>query len=536
MDELIQELERRLQADPSDMDALRRFIAELIRRGDLLRALVLLLANWARMGFASLEEALRAFPGMQRLFELYEELARLLGLKELGGAGGWEKARIRVLLKQIGRLVKFVPSAATLETIGAIGLPLLATALIWIGGLSLVASKLGTLGTRDPFTDLSEEPYEAILDAFMQHSRSRDDYRVVPTSAKLRNLAYEASYLLGLITSFLRRYPDDPRASYVRDVLRPIVQDYVTKYYYGEGPTSLVRPPTPKIPVTTPLPVPQSPPEHPHTVSPPATFEEELRLQYVKSEADSIRKQIKTVRAQIRKRKKELREAEPWRDETRKNLKEAIERSQQELEKLREKAQDLDVETDEELDEPLDPVGPAPLPPWPLGHDWSHPSRLYVDPKTGRQIWGGSKSPGEEWEPMDDPATGKPRYRWGWVPRIDPETLEPRWEPGWVPMDRLETSYLPLRSEPVFSLAVFSEEMKKAQRRGIDIFKIAQKHGINLFRPALQVEFDKSPARFTAVLNEALEEQAAQRGTTGWGNFLKSATKDKNLPKPAPQG
>jgi hypothetical protein len=372
VDEELQSLLREIQKDPSNFAAWVAYVVALIRLGRIAEAEAVLDQIVARFG-----------PGV---------------VAELEAATGME-----LLIIEFG---------TTLEVI-----------LLFGAGLALPASKWGKL-TLDDDAD-RDKWYALIIALYKRHIRERNGYREGNRTRSITELWADADYLWRLVQAFLRRYPDHESASLLRMIERA-AGGWVDEYWRQDDAWS--KPVSP--PASAPLPQPQpkpavpTPVEHPHTVERPMSYEDWLKEQ-AKADAQRKRERIARIRERIRELMRKRRDPAYNYEDVHKTIDRYIEELMEELQKLRDELTATGQDTGEEFDEPLDPLPPAPLPPWPLGHP-ARPYRLYVNPKTGEQDWFiDPPDRASGWEPASD-------YHWGWVPEVDPETGKIIWKPGWV--------------------------------------------------------------------------------------------------------
>ena len=374
MDEELQALYRAVQADPGDFAAWVALVRLLIRLGRTTEA------------EAVLDEMIRRF-GVD-------------AVAELAAASGLE--------------LIFIITGAVTEVV-----------ILFGAGLALPASRWGKL-TLDDDAD-RDKFFELIIELYKRHIRERNAYRNGDRSRSITQLWADADYLWRLVQAFLRRYPDHDSASLLRMIERA-AGGWVDEYWRQDDSWYMPEPPPARIPLPTPPPPSRCPPppaEHPHTVERPRSYEDWLKEQ-AKSEAQRKREHIARIRERIRELMRKRRDPAYDYEEVHKTIDRFIEELMKELEKLRQELKEAGEDTGEEFDEPLDPLPPAPLPPWPLGHP-VRPYRLYVNLKTGRLDWF-IDPPGSDsgWEPASE-------YHWGWVPEVDPDTGKIIWKPGWLP-------------------------------------------------------------------------------------------------------
>lgn len=434
---------------------LLKLIFALLRAGSFEEAFALIAENAALLeGDAALESAL---PGITRLLDLlrrigisessiewlqrhwkFREVAevrrRLIALRRALERLLQQNPGLRPLHEFLERLmqgprwfadkIKYAPETA----LGPIGIGLAEVLFIFAAGLLLPASKMGDL-TLDDDTD-RDKWLALITQLYRQHVKDRAEFREGTSKKTRTQLLEDADYLWKLVQAFLRRYPDSDQAAILRMIERA-AGGWVRQYLGWDEDTlqpapapqpSSVAPPAlpPQIPVT----------EHPHTVERPQTYEEWLAAQK-KADAQRIRDRIIEVRKRLRELKRKRQD--PNYEHVAGMLDEYIKQLIDELEKLRARLKEMGSDdTGEEFDEPYDPPPAAPLPPWPLGHNWQNPVRLYVNPKSGEQRWFSDPPPGGDWERMDG-TDGEPQFHWGWVPEVDPETGKIDWKAGWLP-------------------------------------------------------------------------------------------------------
>ena len=198
-------------------------------------------------------------------------------------------------------------------------------------------------------------------------------------------------------------------------------------------------------------------------------------------------------------------------------LRELIERLEKEREELGRFAEDLGGEGAGESSQP------PPLPPWPLGHHWARPWRLFVDPRTGEQRWSGK--PIEGWEEM----FGKdlqPRFRWGRRRKRDGSG----WEDGWIPIPPFTGVHWPSR-DPAdrwkFYARLYTEALRRAQARRVSVDPLVFYPGADWYDPKwslLSLDGPSLPGlvlRLQAALKEADLQEGARRGRIASGGTLR---------------
>jgi hypothetical protein len=377
MDSELEALFRRIAQDPSDFMAWVAYLSALIR-----------LRQW-NLAEDVLAEMLQRF-GMSRL----PEIQRLV--PETQGA----------VIVEYGAVV----AGAAIEVI-----------LLFGAGLALPASKMGKL-TLDDDAD-REKWYQLIVALYRRHVTERNAYREGDRTRTITQLWADADYLLRLVEAYLRRYPDDDLARVLRMIERA-ARGWIDQYWRQEDEWYRPAPPQSAPLPSPPAPAP-APAEHPHTVERPTSYEDWLKEQK-KGEAQRKRERIARIRQRIRELMRKRRNPDYNYDSIHEIIDGYIEALMKELQKLRDELTAAGEETGEEFDEPIEPLPPAPIEPWPLGHP-TRPYRLYVNPKTGEQRWFLDPPDSDsDWQPASD-------YHWGWVPEVDPNTGRIIWKPGWVP-------------------------------------------------------------------------------------------------------
>jgi len=425
---------------------------DLVRRvleGDP-AALVALLLMAYRLGW-TLEEVLAQL-GMtlEQVLEMLgaesaeaREIIRLLRLLDTyrGNTAGHIAKRIAEAINRLKELTEKIRGVRQIWDIvikkggeglyfaGPIAIGLLEVLFIFGAGLLLPASRMGELTLHDD--DDRAAWYELIITLYRRHVADREAYRQGSTAKSRTALLTDADYLWRLVQAFRRRYPETDEAAILRLIER--AAGGWVRQYLGWDDDDLVRDPPVQAP-DRPLP-PGRPPalpvsDHPHTVERPLSHDEWVAAQK-EAEKQAIRRRIIEVRARLREMMRKRHDPDYDFPETSRMIDDIIRQLLEELEKLR--GQLGTDDSGEDVDEPYEPVPPRPAPPWPLGHNWLNPYRLYVNPKTGAQAWISDPPPdGEEWERYDG-ADGRPRFHWGWVPEVDPETGKIKWHPGWLP-------------------------------------------------------------------------------------------------------
>jgi len=411
LDEEIRELERAARAS-NDPFVWLAYLNALIRAG--LR----------EQAIAAIEEMARRFPELWRLREI-AELIRKSGAEWLRRKWAFDLEKLFEEFPWLRHFLKVVQNGASV--LGPIIIGLFEVLFIFAVGLLLPAIKMGELTLSDDKD--RDKWFELIISLYRQHVKDRAAYRDGTGTKTRTQLLEDADYLWKLVQAFLRRYPDYDQASILRMIERA-AGGWVRQYLgWDDGSLQPLPPVAPGPPPTPVPPIVPPPAPHPHTVERPQTYEEWLAAQK-KADAQRIRDRIIEVRKRLRELKRKRQD--PNYEPVGSTLDEYINQLLEELAKLRKQLEDMKEDTGEEFDEPYDPLPPAPLPPWPLGHNWANPYRLYVDPKTGKQAWMSDPPPGGDWERMDGD-DGQPRFHWGWVPEVDQETGKIVWKPGWLP-------------------------------------------------------------------------------------------------------
>src|SRR3954451_20383088 len=238
--------------------------------------------------------------------------------------------------------------------------------LFFGAGLALPASKWGKL-TLDDDAD-RDKWYALIIALYQRHIRERNRYREGDRSRSITELWADADYLWRLVQAFLRRYPNHESASLLRMIERS-AGGWVDEYWRQDD--AWFKPVSP--PVSAPLLQPPTPPavptpvEHPHTVERPMSYEDWLKKQAI-ADAQRKRERIARIRERIRELMRKRRDPAYNYEEIHKTIDRYIKELMEELEKLRGELTAAGEDTAEEFDEPLAPLPPVPVPPWPLGH------------------------------------------------------------------------------------------------------------------------------------------------------------------------
>jgi hypothetical protein len=306
--------------------------------------------------------------------------------------------------------------------LGVMGIGLAEVLWFFGAGLALPASKMGELSIELPGDKSALHAWEALISAYQEHVRQRDDYKHAPTAHKQLELRNSVYALRKEILHFLHAHPHDPHKSDVEAMFQK-VDEWYNQYSYSTFPTAPVPPPSPAPPASPHKPLAKEP--VPPTIAKPPTLEW--------LEGERIRHMIQFHKEWLRKWKKKRKEAEPWEDWYKKEVDKAIARETEEIEKLREKAKALGQSTGEEWDEPLE--GPPPPPLDPLTKTYIQPVNEYINKKTGeKRVFTDAEPPtSEDWVRVEfNPTTGQYNIRWGWVPQDDPETGKRTWIPGWI--------------------------------------------------------------------------------------------------------
>jgi hypothetical protein len=245
------------------------------------------------------------------------------------------------------------------------------------------------------------DAWEALISAYQEHVRKRDDYTHAPSvhaQLELRNSAYA---LRKEVLHFLHAHPHDPHKSEVEAMFQQI-DEWYNQYSYSSFPPVAPQPPAP--PASSPKPPAKEP--VPPTIAKPPTLEW--------LEGEQIRHMIQFHKEWLRKWKKKRKEAQSWEDWYKKEVDKAIARETEEIEKLRKKAKELGQSTGEEWDEPLEDPPPPPMDM--ITVTYIKPWHQYVNKKTGEKLVFTDDNPpdSEDWVRVDfDPQTGKFNIRWG---------------------------------------------------------------------------------------------------------------------------
>jgi hypothetical protein len=196
-----------------------------------------------------------------------------------------------------------------------------------------------------------------------------------------------------------------------------------------------------------------------------------------------------------------------------------------------------------------------------------------VNLRTGEQRWFGDPPGSDEWQPLLDPVTLEPRYRWD----INPETGEQEWVPAddswdmpgtsqqeppppppslpwplghdwsrprrayvnmrtgeqrwfsdppdsgeWKPLVDLDEKEVPSRMWPTQPTdgAPYLRELMSAQRAGIDILRIGNQHGLNLSAVMEEGRPYRYEDQLAAAANDVMEMRLRQRGTVASGGLF----------------